>query len=81
MKDAWAAFQIQSNKKGNTTETLKKLRPLVDEIYEEVLPEKYKRPTFSKYNDEINPWDHENFEEYVMLAEKPKLIFDPGGSF
>ena len=37
---------------------MKKLRPLADEIYEEALSEKYKRPTFSKYNGETNLWYH-----------------------
>ena len=58
MKDAWAAFQIQTAKKGSVVEEMKKERPLADEIYDEELPDKYKRPTFSKYNGESNPWDH-----------------------
>ena len=54
------ALQIQVAKKkdDSATEVIKKLRPLADEIYNEVMPERYKRPTFSKYNEETNPWDH-----------------------
>ena len=29
-----------------------------DEIYDERMPERYMRSTFSKYNGETNPWDH-----------------------
>ena len=60
MKDALAALQIQVARKhdDSATEVTRKLRPLAEEIYNEVMLERYKRPTFSKYNGESNPWDH-----------------------
>ena len=51
-------LQLAKKKDDGATEAMKKLRPLAEEIYDEVLPVKYKRPTFSKYNGEHNPWDH-----------------------
>ena len=34
------------------------MRPLADKIYEEQMPEKYRRPVFTKYSGETNLWDH-----------------------
>ena len=37
---------------------MRKLRPLADRIYDERMPENYRRPVFTKYSGETNPWDH-----------------------
>ena len=60
IKDSMTALQIQVAKKkyDTATEVMKKLRPLAEEIYNEVMPERYRRPTFSKYSGETNLWDH-----------------------
>ena len=60
MEDAMAALQIQVARKrdDSATEAMNKLRPLSEAIYNEELPDKYKHPTFTKYNGESNPWDH-----------------------
>ena len=74
INDAIAHLQIEISKKkdDSAAETTEKLRPLADRIYEGKMPERYRRPVFSKYNDET-------FEKYVMHAEEPKWAFDPGG--
>ena len=60
MKDTMNALQIQvaKNKDDTATEVMKKLRPLAEEIYNEVMPKRYRCPTFCKYSGETNPWDH-----------------------
>ena len=37
---------------------MKRLRPLTENIYNERMPDRYRRPTFTKYSGETNPWDH-----------------------
>lgn len=39
------------------TEGIKCLHPLDDEVYTKVLPEKFKRPTFTKFDGD-GTWDH-----------------------
>ena len=60
MRDVVANLQIEvAKKKADTaTEMMKKLRPLSEDIYNEAMPERYRRPTFTKYNGDTNPWDH-----------------------
>ena len=41
-----------------STKATKRLRPLANEVYSEVLPEKYKQPSFTEFDGNGNPWDH-----------------------
>lgn len=47
-----------SGKDEDSSETTKHLQPLANEVYFKVLPEKYKCPTFKKFDRDRNPWDH-----------------------
>ena len=47
-----------ASKGKESVEEVKRLCPLADEVYSESLPEKYKRPTFTKFDGEGNPVDH-----------------------
>ena len=57
LRDAIAHLQIEVSRKrdDSSAEAMRKLRPLADKIYEEQMPEKYRRPIFTKYSGETNP--------------------------
>lgn len=53
-----AHCRIDCNKDKEPTKVTKHLCPLADEVYMEVLPEKYKHQIFTKFVEVSNPFDH-----------------------
>ena len=77
--DAQAALiaALIAQKDKEPSKVVKRLRPLADEVYTEILPEKYKRPTFTKFDGDGNPGDHVTIFEIecgtIVANEKLKL--------
>lgn len=68
-------YQWLQKKDLETIEVIKCLRLLAESVYDDVLPTKYKRLVFTKFDGDGNPWDHiTEFElECVAIASNDRL--------